>query len=75
MIESQGDQPIRTFIKERMSPVITNTNLEEDLMEMLRGVRRDFGNSLFEGALPKGPYTAIMTFAVADADQPFHLMF
>ncbi len=75
MIESEGDEPLRLFIKEKMAPVITDAYPEEDLMEMLRTIRKDFSVSPFEGALPKGPYTVIMTFGAADAGHPSRLTF
>ncbi len=75
MIESEGDEPLRVFIKEKMAPVITDAHPEEDLMEMLRTIRKDFSVSPFEGAMPKGPYTVIMTFAPADAGHPSRLTF
>ena len=75
MIESEGDEPLRFFRDEMIAPVIIDTYLEGDLIKMLRVVRENFRVSTFEGALPKGPYTVIMTFTPADPGDPSRLTF
>jgi len=75
MIESKGKEPLIKFIEEKIAPVMIESSTPTELVEMLGEIRRDFSLSTFENTMPKGPYTAIMTFAPMVPSLPSRLMF
>ena len=75
MIGSEGEAPLRLFIKESMARSITDEYGESDLMEMLRTLRSDFAASRFSSAMPEGPYTVVMLFEPSDAGGASRLTF
>ena len=75
MLGSEGDEPLRLFIKERMAASVTAEYDEADLLEMLRTTRSAFTGSEYQGAMPEGPYTVVMMFEPKDGDSPSRLTF
>ena len=75
LIESEGEEPLRKFIEEKVAPVMIELSTPTELFEMLEKVRQDFSLSTFENTMPKGPYTAIMTFVPMVSSLPSRLMF
>jgi hypothetical protein len=75
MLGSEGGEPLRLFIKEKMAASITAEYDEVDLLEMLRTTRSAFKGSEYQGAMPEGPFTVVMMFEPKDGDSPSRLTF
>ncbi len=68
LLASRGEDTVRTFIEERVSPALRDAMSPEDLAAALGGLREEFAGLRMQGAMPEGEFGARVVYGSGAGD-------